>query len=342
VTTQLSTGELIHYASGVMEGLPYKLSVFPAAVIGGYGNPKSTTVRLSVEYPLKNTLLNISVSGKNLAVKKLLWKVSLGTVTLVREFKPQVLIKSNDISYASIVFDVAQILKEPGKYELSVSCESSESVRIDEVGLIGIIPLKGASVYLNYWAGEATIAPGESYEIELSNENEGKAGLVMVFTTPSRSASMATYVNKDKMAVISGIVGTDEVSLKEVQIPKKALISVKHLKTSISYYPKNIVLHEIVSYIPLSPGPRIELDVRPSGEDVEVYLKNAGSSIAYNVVVVGISGGFMVFRKVVESIMPGEEKSLLFRVAKKILSPFIVRAVYYGVWGQTIVSKRLK
>jgi len=338
----LSTGELIRYISGVMEGLPYKLSVFPAAVIGGYGNPKSTTVKLSVEYPLKNTLLNISVSGKNLAVRKLLWKVSLGTVTLVREFKPQVLIKSNDKSYASIVFDVAQILKEPGKYELSVSCESSESVKIDEIGLIGIIPLKGASVYLNYWAGEATIAPGESYEIELNNVNEGEAGLVMVFTMPSRNASMAIYVNGNKMTNISGIVGSDEVSLKEIQVPKEALISVKHLKTGTSYYPKNMMLHEIVSYMPLSPGPRIELDVRHSGEDIEVYLKNTGSSVAYNVVVVGISGGFMVFREVVESIAPGEEKNLFFRVAKKIMSPFIVRAVYYGVWGQTIVSKRLK
>ncbi len=342
MTTQLSTGELIRYASGIMEGLPYKLSVFPATVVGGYGNPKSATVRLSVEYPLKNTLLNISVSGKNLAVRKLLWKVSLGTVTLVREFKPQVIIKSSDRSYASIVFDVAQVLREPGKYELSISCESSESVRIDEVGLMGIIPLKGTSVYLNYWAGEATIMPGESYELELGNANEGNAGLVMVFTMPSRNAPMAVYIGENKVANVAGIVGTDEITLKEVKVPKNAVISVRHLRTGVNYYPKSIMLHEIVSYIPLSLGPRIELDARPGGEGIEVCLKNTGSSVAYNVVVVGISGGFMVFREVVESIMPNEEKSILFRVAKKVMSPFIVRAVYYGVWGQTIVSKRLK
>jgi len=338
----LSTGELIRYASGIMEGLPYKLSVFPAAVVGGYGNPKSTTIKLSVEYPLRNTLLNISVSGKNLAVRKLLWKVSLGTVTLVREFKPQVIIKYNDRSYASIVFDIAQILKEPGKYELTISCESSESVRIDEAGLMGIIPLSGASVYLNYWAGEATIVPGESYELELGNANEGTAGLVMVFTMPSRNAPMTVYVDESKVTNVTGIVGIEEIALKEIPVPKNAVIRVKHLRTGVNYYPKGIMLHEIMSYIPLSPGPKIELDVRHSGEDIEVYLRNTGSSVAFNVVVVGISGGFMVFREVVSSIMPNEEKSLLFRVTRKVMSPFIVRAVYYGVWGQTIVSKRLK
>ncbi len=342
MTTQLSTGELIRYVSGIMEGLPYKLSVFPATVIGGYGNPKSTDVKLSVEYPLKNTLLNISVSGRNLAVRKLLWKVTLGTVTLVREFKPQVIIKSNDRSYASMVFDVAQILREPGKYELSISCESSESIRIDEVGLIGVIPLKGARVYMNYWAGEASITPGESYEFELKNTDKGNIGLVMVFTMPSRNASLVVRIGENRIANVTGVVGTDEITLKEVQVPENAILNVEHLKACVNYYPKNVMLHEVLSYIPLTPGPKIELDARLSGESVEAYLRNTGSSVAYNVVVVGISGGFMAFREVVESIMPGEEKSLSFRVTKKIVSPFIIRAVYYGVWGQTIVSKRLK
>ncbi len=337
----MSIGELIHYVSEVREGLPYRLNVFPSARIGGYGNPKSLSLRLSIEYPLKNALLNISLSGRNLS-RRLIWKVMLGTVTLTREFKPQVMARVPEgVTHASIVFDVTQILNKPGKYDLIISNESSESIEISEVGLIGVIPTKGATIKLDYWAGVVAVPPKDEYLIPLRNSREGRGGISIIVTAPSRNAPLSIYVSKRRVAKINGIVGTDEVVLRDVSVSKNADIVIRHEPCNMRYYPRNLLIHEVLSYIPLSAGPKVELNVKPIDEYVLINVENTGSSEVKDLVLVGISAGFMVFRKVVNSLKPGEKRELRIKVPPDKRSALIVRAIYYGVWGQTIVSRKV-
>ena len=338
----MSTGELIRYISSVVEGLPYKLNVFPSTLVGGYGNPKTAVIKFSVEYPISNVLLNLSVSGKNLSRRRVIWKTVLKTVTLTREFKPQVLMSVDDEAYASIVFDVSQIVREPGRYELTISCESSESIKIDEVGLVGFIPTEGASVRLNYWAGVVALQPDDEYVMDLGNV-EGVGKVSMIVTTPSRVAPISVKV-PGKSVKVTGIIGTDEINVDGIPFGRSNnVLIVRHEKSEMKYFPKNVILHEVLSYVPLKAGPKVEVSVRKTGEDeVEITVENTGTSVVKDVVIVGLSAGFAVFRRVVDNLVPGERRVLRFNIPKDRVKSLIVRAIYYGVWGQTVVTRRLE
>ncbi len=337
----MSTGGLVRYVSSVVEGLPYRLNVFPSALIGGYGNPKSAIVGFRVEYPVSNVLLNVSVSGKGLGRGRVVWKVVLGSVTLTREFKPQVLASVDDRAYASIVFDVSQIVRGPGRYELTISCESSESIRVDEVGLVGFIPMEGSLVRINYWAGVIALQPGDEYSINL-DDVEGVGRVLMVVTTPSRVAPISVKA-PGRSVKVAGIIGTDEISVDGVVFGgSNNVLVVKHERSARKYFPKNVILHEILSYVPLKTGPKLRVDAREAGDGVvEVIVENTGTSVVRDAVVVGLSAGFAVFREVIRSIAPGEKAVLRFNVPKSRVKSLIVRAIYYSVWGQTVITRRL-
>lgn len=338
----MTVGQLIQYLSGKYSGLPYHLTVVPAATIGGYGNPKSLTTLLSVEHDLQDALLTLTVSGNELKSRKLVWKVSLGRVTLTREFRPQVITYVGSTSYASVVFDVSQILTKKGKYELKISCESAETINVDAISVTGFVPIDGSRVELRYLAGVAAIAPQETIQINIDNEEAGEAGIIMVLSAPSRTAVLEVSASGKKLGEFRGVFGTDEIIFKgKLPEPKSSLI-IKHLKESAVHYPKWALIHEVLVYRPITPGPVIDVKAELKEENkVIIELINFGSSPVKDLLVVGISAGMMAFREVIDELKSGENVTIVKEV-EKIAQPFIVRAIYYGMWGQTVKSVKLQ
>ncbi len=338
----MTVGQLIQYLSGKYSGLPYHLTVVPSTTIGGYGNPKSLTTLLSIDHDLQDTLLTLTISGRELKSRKLMWKVSLGRVTLTREFRPQVITRVGSTSYASVVFDVSQILTKKGKYELKISCESAETINVDAVSITGFVPVDGSRIELRYMAGVAAIAPQETIHINVDNEEPGEAGIIMVLSVPSRTAVLEVSTSGKKLGEFKGVFGTDEIIIKgNLPEPKSSLL-IKHLKGGAVHYPKWALVHEVLVYRPITPGPVIDVNAElKDNNKIVIELINSGSSPVRDLLVVGISAGMMAFREVIDELKSGENITLVKEV-EKISQPFIIRAIYYGMWGQTVKSVRLQ
>ncbi|MCD6324092.1 MAG: hypothetical protein J7L55_03180 [Desulfurococcales archaeon] len=324
------TGDLHRYVSGIHDGIPHYSAVMPSTYIGGYGNPNTLTQTLTLDFSVRDALLTILLSGRDLRWRGFMWRVSLGRVTLTREFKPQVIARSNTSSRAAIVFDVSKIVGEAGKYEVKVMCESAEPVRVDSISILGIHPLEGVSSEVGYWVGPLGVEGGEDYSLDLGNEFVGESQLQLTITARSRSSRTEVAVG-DFKGDISNILGTDSATLKLQLKSKHSTLKLRHDG------PSHIYIDEVIYYKPLSEGPVLELsDITLQGGKVSMTLRNKGSSPAPKALIVGISAGIPVFRGTVGKIEAGASKELVFKASSEVKRPLIIRLIYHGVWGQEV------
>ncbi len=325
-------GDMLNYLSGIHSGIPHHVSVMPSLYVGGYGNPNTVTQQLTLDFDVTNTLLSIVITGKDLRWRGFMWKVSLGRVTLTREFKPQVIARGRGFSRAAMVFDVSKIVSSPGKYDVKVMCESAEPVRIDSITLLGIHSIKGMSSEIGYWVGPLGLDGRDEYRLPLRNKFKGPAQVQFIITSQTRTSGMEVILGGLKKA-LNHVLGTDLVSLKLDVKEENSMLKFRHEGMS------HVFVDEILYYKPLTKGPILELkDVALRGDVLEMSLVNRGSLPAFKVLVVGISAGIPVFRKLLERVDPGPSPPLSVKVEPDLKKPLIIRLIYYGVWGQEVKS----
>ncbi len=335
----MPTGDMIRYMRGRYGGVPYHTALFPSAIIGGYGNPNSTSQMMSVDFDLSNALLTVTISGRRLRWRGLSWKVSFGKVTITREFRPQVIAGSGLGAQASVVFDVSKILRGKGTYQVKISCESAEPVKVESISLLGIMPLEGVQAEIGYWAGPLGLERGEEYVIDVGDVDEGEAQVALLATTPSRSTAIEVASGSGSVK-LTGFIGTDVRHFRTVLGSPR--IRIRYVGDESGYAPKMIYVNELVVYRPLSPGPVLKIR-EAAREDSGIRLKvvNEGSSPARNALLVGIAAGLPFYREVIPAIRPGEEIDFSLKLKEELQKPVIIRLVYYGVWGQSIETLRV-
>lgn len=337
----MTEGVLLSYLSGRFSGLPYHLTIVPTAVIGGYGNPRSCKTILSIDHDLSTALLTITVSGTELVKRRTPWRVVLGSVTLTREFRPQVIADLGSRRYASVVFDVSQIIRGKGKYEIKISSESSQSITVEAVSVTGIVPLEGAEVSMGYWAGVTGIKQDEYVELRKDFLGSGGEGsLTLVASSLSRSATVEIMAGSRPLKVLENVFGTDEYVIRgDLGGPTDPII-LRHSGASSEFLPKWVTIYEALMYRPLKKGPEVDIEAVIEGDRVKAKVTNVGTSPVKDLLVVGISSGFLLFREVIPELPPGATREIVKEVSKKD-PPLIVRGIYYGVWGQTMKTVRI-
>ncbi len=334
-------GSLVEYLNDEVQGLIQYTTISNPLTLGGYGNPRSGYTVFSVDHGLSKSFLVLSISCRS-APKNILWKVMLNGVTLVREFKPQLLEEWEEGVYAVQVFDVSQLMSEAGRYTLSIKCESSEAVTVEAVTLFGIAPLENAKTEVVFKAGQIGLKPSEKIDIEAPmGDRDGVGKALITLSMPSRKAVVDVMINGKQVGTVDGIIGVEEVSIKNLHLRSKNTVTLLHRDTSLTYYPRDVRIHNLLMYKVLVRGPKIDVvEASLNNDKVSMRLRNIGDVVARNIVIACLTAGEILFRDVIDVLRPNEEIIKEYSVAARH-KPIIVRVIYTGLLDQEVVTVKL-
>ncbi|MEO3993765.1 MAG: hypothetical protein QN229_05645 [Desulfurococcaceae archaeon TW002] len=331
-------GELMRCVSGTFKGLPYRVTYRMPGVIGSYGNPRNIQLSISVDNRLSVSFLSILLRGEDLKPKSLPWKVSINSVNITREYKPQISVSLEGVTYALQVFDVSQIIKEPGKYLLKLSAETSKTIEILAVSLVGVEQTQDTEIVMNYYSGVLVLKKNEKYFF--THPHEGlELGIDIIAEVPSKTSEVAIVCGEEVMT--SQLIGISEISLKKLQASQKHMCSVELRKSDV---PKPLVLSDLLVYRPLTPAPQVFLDAfLISNKEIRVLVKNEGLSRLSKALVVVLSEGKVLSRDELKDLKPGDTTELRLISPEDLISKEIyVKLIYSDIWGQNIKTTKLK
>ncbi|MEM2021426.1 MAG: hypothetical protein QXP80_04280 [Zestosphaera sp.] len=332
------TGTLIKCASGVYKGSPFRLTYVMPGVIGGYGRPRHLQLILTVDEVLSSPFLSILLKGEDLKPRSLSWKVSVNSVNVTREFKPQVIVNLEGLTYASQVFDVSQIAREPGKYLVRLSTESSRIVEILSVSLVGVSPSVDAEVALRHYSGVLILSRGESYSLEHPEEGL-ELGVEGVIEMPSRGTEFIIKCGNEH--VLTQLVGVNEVSLRGFTASPEGHCTLVHRGGDVT---KPVVVSDLILYRPLTSGPQIHVEASLiNAKEIQLTVRNEGGASLRRGLVVILREGRIVARSELNDLCPGDVKMLKLLSSEDLRGREVyVRVVYHDVWGQNVKTFKLR
>ncbi|RLG82204.1 MAG: hypothetical protein DRO09_00850 [Thermoprotei archaeon] len=341
----MPSGDLHRYIAGEVEGLPYHYMLANVATLGGYGNPRSATAIIYTDQPLERSLLSLHLASEEIPRGNILWKVSLNNVTLTREFKPQITVLSDEGAFAVQVFDVSKLTGTSSRLELKVMTESSGLISIEAITLFGIIPRKGFKTGLEYYIGSLVLRPSDRYSLRLGSRSNSKGAMFMVMSVPSRNAVADVLVNDRVVYTVRGITGTYDFTVRDIELtPGGAVLAIRYREPKAQYFPKYIKVFNVAAYETMVRGPYITISKAViDNERLHLAISNEGDIAAERVILIGLSAGEVVFRDVVDRVGPSElvERSYVLHEGKVRSGQLIVRAIYYGIGGQSVISRKV-
>lgn len=331
-------GELVKCASGTFRGLPYRTTHIMPGVIGGYGNPRSIQLSIPVDNRLDVSFLSVLLRGEDLRPKSLPWRISVNSVNITREFKPQVLVGLEGVVYALQVFDVSRIVKEAGKYLLKLSAETSKTIEVLSVSLVGVEESQDTEIAMDYYSGVLVLKKDEEYVF--THPSEGlELGVEIVGEVPSRTSEVAVVCGGE--AVISQLIGVSEISLKKFQASQERRCSITLRKSNTS---KPLILSDLLIYRPLTPAPQVSLEAfLVNNREIRVLIKNEGISRLSKALIVALSEGKTLSRNELRDLNAGETAEMKLISSEDLISKEIyIRLIYSNIWGQNIKTIKLK
>ena len=332
-------GEIVEYLRDLgIKGCMYYHTIPSTTVLGGHGNPRSDSYGFYVDVALNPSLLALVVSSRGFS-GNMTWKVALNEVTLTREFKPQTIVEIDDRVYAVQVFDISNITRSPGMYNLRILCEAAEPISINSVFILGALKSGNISATLSVGVGVLAVKPGETASLKLRQKRSPRNSLLLIYDSPSRRAKVKLGIGGKELSV-SGKVGTYELLLEDVNTDE---IKVVHEQSQIPYYPKYFKIYGLLTYSTSIKGPDVEVkDITISKDGkLHVTLTNTGDVSAINVLLVGMHMGEVVFRDVIKEIKPQTVIERIYRVRPKYDNT-LVRLIYQGLNGQVVKTFRVK
>lgn len=332
-------GEIVEYLRDLgIKGCMYYHTIPSTTVLGGHGNPRSDSYGFYVDNALNPSLLALVVSSRGFS-GNMTWKVALNEVTLTREFKPQTIVEIDDRVYAVQVFDISNITRSSGMYNLRIMCEAAEPVSINSVFILGALKSGNISATLSVGVGVLAVKPGETVSLKLRQKKSIRNSLLLIYDSPSRRAKIKLGVSGKELS-ISGKVGTYELLLEDVETDE---IRVMHEQSQLPYYPKYFKIYGLLTYSTSIKGPDVEVKDITISEDgkMHVTLTNTGDVSAINVLLVGTHMGEVVFRDMIKEIKPQTVIERTYRVKPKYDNT-LVRLIYQGLNGQVVKTFRVK
>ncbi|OYT45786.1 MAG: hypothetical protein B6U85_08290 [Desulfurococcales archaeon ex4484_42] len=332
-------GEIVEYLRDLgIKGCMYYHTIPSTTVLGGHGNPRSDSYGFYVDNALNPSLLALVVSSRGFS-GNMTWKVALNEVTLTREFKPQTIVEIDDRVYAVQVFDISNITRSSGMYNLRIVCEAAEPISINSVFILGALKSGNISATLSVGVGVLAVKPGETVSLKLRQKKSIRNSLLLIYDLPSRRAKIKLGVGGKELS-ISGKVGTYELLLEDVDADE---IRVMHEQSQLPYYPKYFKIYGLLTYSTSIKGPDVEVKDITISEDgkMHVTLTNTGDVSAINVLLVGTHMGEVVFRDIIKEIKPQTVIERTYRVKPKYDNT-LVRLIYQGLNGQVVKTFRVK
>jgi len=335
----LPKGGIVEYLRDLsIKGCMYYHTIPSTTVLGGHGNPRSDSYGFYIDNALNPSLLALVVSSRGFS-GNMTWKVALNEVTLTREFKPQTIVEIDDRVYAVQVFDISNITRSSGMYNLRIVCEAAEPISINSVFILGALKSGNVSATLSVGVGVLAVKPGETTSLKLGQKKSIRNSLLLIYDSPSRRAKIKLSVGGKELS-ISGKVGTYELLLEDVDADE---IRVVHEQSQLPYYPKYFKIYGLLTYSTSIKGPDVKVKDITISEDgkLHVTLTNTGDVSAINVLLVGMHMGEVVFRDMIKEIKPQTVIERTYRV-KPRYDNTLVRLIYQGLNGQVVKTFRVK
>ncbi len=334
----MALGELIKCVSGAYRGLPYRVTHLMPGIIGGYGNPRSIQLSVSVDSKLSMSYISILLRGEDLKPKSFPWRVSVNSVNITREFKPQVLVGLEKVMYALQIFDVSQIIKEPGKYLLKLSTETSKAIEVLSVSLVGVAESHDTEVLVDYYSGVLILKKGEEYVITHPCVGH-ELGVEIVAEFPSRTSEVLLTCGNE--SPITQLIGVSEISLKKLKASQECRCSITLRRSDV---PKPLILSDLLVYRPLTPSPQASFDAfLTDSKEILVSVRNEGVLRLDKALIIALCEGRTLSRNELRDLGPGETAELRLTSPEDLRGKEVyVRLVYADTWGQNVKTVKLK
>ena len=286
--------------------------------LGGSGNPKFKKVYLDLDSSFSKgvsiALLDIGLSSKN-PPQHIKWRLWFDGFPLAREFKPFTInyIEGEGYFY-KVLFDVTPVMKlDKRQHTVSIYYEGSESLIVNHVNLMAALIADGAENSYTYLSGGLILAPNASFAIKIPLEalNEGTGELKATIDMPSTLARLHIRVNGCNTLTLDGVIGCDEIIIPDLDLKYDNVVEVIHEAKEHHYYPKHIKISNILLAKSRMLRPKIvtsSITLSNDQRKLMIKLKNIGQVEPDKVILLALSKGIPIARKVIEPIKPNEEK----------------------------------
>lgn len=303
--------------------------VFPGIQLG----QSSTTVfdaafNLYGDRP-ESVLLDIAVSLSSVSGPAG-FRIESNGVTISREFKPSTCINVDERIVCRLIYDVTPIVKSKNVDEVKVKIEnfSVNPINLEHVGVVGLQNVEGALSDIVYYTGALVLEPMEVYRIELG-KNIRNARIHLVAYIPHSSAN----IEVNGRSVASAGFGEHVVHVGDI-----TSIEIGY-RGRLDVYPRSAIITSLLVVGGNIPRPRIEARLRKVDEsNAEIEIVNAGTAPAENVIVVSISRGIIIERKVLGRVEPGQHLTTQVKIKEE---SSIIRVIWRYMGEVNIKEIRL-
>ncbi len=248
------------------------------------------------------------------------FRIGFGRVTLTREFKPQVCSSFGERIFCKFVYDVTPVIRSTHSNSFKVEVEdySIESIVVEQVGFLVEYSYPGAATKYCLCSGALTLAPREAYRLSLGS----------IFASPElRFVGFVPHTEAVVTVNGSRIPGNGFVEHSIVARGSLGSVTVAH-ESDGSYFPRHALASSILVVESRVPMPSLAIGEAYRSEGrIIVKIRNTGSIGASNVIVVALSKGMVVDRKVVERVEAGSEKLVELKAEESVTVRVIWRHV---------------
>lgn len=317
-------GELLRFVNKRFMGDVIYSNAHPLTRLGGL-MPSRETIPLSLIHPrdaeLDYALLEIGVLVPSTNIQ---WRVKVNGISVTKEFKPHIVSKAGGSLFAKLVYDITSILRTPEglrkkRVNVTFKHEGGEQIVVEHLAVLAFYKTAEAVTDIAFLSGAVSLEPGE--ETIVNTPYTGIHGVLRstVFI-PSSNAQAFIEINGGKRININGVQGPYEVIETIDGLKENNIILFRHKETETIYYPKEVRLSNILILRTEYKMPKIEvrdIDIKDAGKGdkiIHVKLVNNGVSKPDSALIVLLSLGNVVARKIIEPVEPGQEVEEEIRV----------------------------
>lgn len=288
--------------------------VFPAVKLGQSALTSFTASFALQENPVEVVLVEATVS---VTEKPAGFRVTCNNVTITREFRPAYCIETEGGErLCKLLYDITPIIKSKRANTADIVIENYgiSGISLHELALIVLYGSPGAHVAVKHYSGVVLLEPGEF--IQLEAPGSGKLEAHIVAYLPHSDSRL--LVNERELP-------GHGYGLYKVELGAAGRVEIGY-RGRADVYPRKAAVVGVLVTRGNVPRPHIDVEAkRISDEEVQLLICNNGAADAENVIVVSLSKGLVIERKILGRLAAGDSREVHVHTSD---SPTVIRVIW--------------
>ncbi len=314
-------GKLVEIGRGRGEGyVSYTSEALGVQLGSAPGSVKRAFMSLFLPRPEgekpQQALLSLGVRASTV-LRPFRWKVVVDGATVTREFKPQFVSKTDNGVYMKAVYDVRPLLSrrimERVSHRMIAFYDSFQPVTLADASMMAVFGGRGMYSY-SYHIGAVSLEPGDSVKVDANLGGAiGERVAVVSLHIPSSSSRISIVAGGSEPVEVSG-PGYRRVRVK---VPYKGgliPVAIRYHDTGERFYPKIVVLSEVIVHDVSYPEPRLKIEISEVSEEgdkvvIKGVVENRGEGVAVKPIVVVLGLGIrLATQSLGDQMEPGSQR----------------------------------